>query len=106
MILAEYGLDHAHVLDRWTMAQMRAYVQRRNERIRRERAAHGGDGGRAVYTGRTVGGQPVKESGLAEFCIAEKRRGKVKRLPTKSERLKAAGMGGVTDPGMSDADLN
>lgn len=71
----------------WTMAQMRRYVRRRNERIRRESSSYRGG---AEYTGRKVGGLPVQEKGLAAFCAEEKRRGRVKQLRRKSDRLKAA----------------
>jgi hypothetical protein len=71
----------------WTMAQMRRYVQRRNERIRRESSRQTGG---AEYTGRKAGGLPVQEKGLAAFCAEEKRRGRVKPLRRKSERMTAA----------------
>lgn len=76
---------------------MKTYVRRRNERLEREReameAARGGGDARYQAGGRepSSGQSAKRQDGLTAFCLEERRRGKVKRLPRRSDRLKRLG---------------
>ena len=80
-MLAEYGIDHVDVMDRWTMAQMRHIVARLTERKQREREHYENPqsgGGGAKQPG-------VKTVGLAEVANMARQQGKVKRLKVRQK---------------------